>query len=404
MKWTRQHLLGTVVGLTVLVGVIWSFLPTPIDVDLAPVTRGDLLVTIDHEGKTRVKDRYIVSAPLTGRLLRINLRAGDPVRTRETILGVIEPIDPTLLDARTRAQAEATVEAARATHKKALAQVESARAASTQANRELARGRVLRPSRSIADQEFEALVHAVDSRAAELRAAEFAVQIAAFELEQARAALIHTRPRSPGETEPFRFEIPSPITGVVLRVFQESATVTQPGMRLLEIGDPVDLECEIDVLSTDAVKVKPGQRVLLEHWGGPHTLIGRVRLREPSAFTKVSALGVEEQRVNIIVDLIDPPERRPTLGDGYRVEARIVTWEGRDVLRVPAGALFRQGEGWAVFRQEKGRARLRPVTVGPGNGLEAEVVEGLSEGDSVVLHPSDRVRDGVAIVPRPPIR
>lgn len=401
MKLTRRRVLGTAAGLILLAVVVWAFLPAAIEVDVGAVERGTLLVTVDHEGKTRVRERYIVSAPLTGRLLRIELRPGDVVRQRETRLGTIESIDPSLLDARSRKQAEAAVEAAKASQKRAQAQLEVAKAASAQAMKELSRARQLRPNRNIAEEEYESRLYAVERKAGELRTAEFAVQIAAFELEQAKSALLHTLPRSPGETEPMRFEVCSPIDGVVLRVFQESATVTQPGMRLLEIGDPKDLECEIDVLSVDAVKIRPGQSVLLEHWGGPYPLQGRVRVREPSAFTKVSALGVEEQRVNIIVDLIDPPERRSTLGDGYRVEARIIIWEGRNVLKVSAGALFRRGEGWAVFRQEGGRAVQREVRIGQSNGLETEVLEGLDEGDRVILHPSDRVQDGVRTAVRP---
>jgi HlyD family secretion protein len=190
--------------------------------------------------------------------------------------------------------------------------------------------------------------------------------------------------------------IRSPLNGVVLRVFQESSTVVTPGTRLVEVGDPADLECEIDVLSTDAVRVVPGQRVILEHWGETRALEGRVRVREPSAFTKASALGVDEQRVNIIIDLISPPSARPTLGDGYRVEARIVIWESSDVLKIPAGALSRRGGSWAVFRVVEGRAEARTVEIGQNNGLEAEVLAGLKEGDRIILHPSDRVSDGVA--------
>jgi HlyD family secretion protein len=401
VKRSLRNLLLTAFGLGLVGLLVWAFLPGPIEVDLGRVERGELLVTVDHEGKTRVKDRYVVSSMLAGRLVRIGLKPGDAVAARKTLLAVIEPADPALLDVRARAQAEARVEAAKAAKRQAAVNVERARAAHAQATKELERARRLRPGGVVGAEEYESRLYRAETTAAEVRAAEFAVQIADFELEQAQAALIHTRPRSPGETEPFRFDVPAPITGVVLRVFQESATVVQPGTRLLEVGDPADLECEIDVLSADAVKVRPGQRVIIEHWGGERPLVGRVRVREPSAFTKVSALGVEEQRVNIIVDLVDPPAARPTLGDGYRVEARIVAWEGKDVLKVPAGALFRRGDDRAVFALERGRAVLRPVQVGHDNGLEAEVLGGLEEGDEVVLHPSDRIRDGVRVAPRP---
>ncbi|MFM7148372.1 MAG: efflux RND transporter periplasmic adaptor subunit, partial [Gemmataceae bacterium] len=355
MKLTVPRLLMLGLGAALLALIVWAFLPPPVEVDAGVVERGDMMVTVDHEGKTRVKDRYVVSSPLGGRLSRIHLRPGDPVDIRRTMLAIIEPADPALLDVRTRTQAEAGVEAARASLKQAKTNLERTRTLHDQALKELIRVRGLRQNRVISEADFDLLAFKEQTTGAEHRSAEFALRIAEFELEQAQAALIHTRPRSPGETEPFRFEVASPITGVVLRVFQESSTVVQAGTRLLEVGDPVDLECEIDVLSTDAVKVLPGQRVLLEHWGGPEPLNGRVRVREPSGFTKISALGVEEQRVNIIVDLVDLPTKRSTLGDGYRVEARIIIWEGKDVVKVPAGSLFRQGNVWQVFRVEGGR-------------------------------------------------
>jgi HlyD family secretion protein len=400
MKRAVRNVLRVGLGLGALGLVAWAFRPSPVEVDLGRVGRGALLVTVDHEGKTRVKERHEVSAPLMGRLLRIELRPGDAVAAGRTRLAVIEPADPALLDVRARAQAEARVEAAAAARAQAASDVEKARALHDQAEKDLGRVHQLRVRRSIAEQEYDAAVAREQVALAEARSAEFAQRIAEFELEQARAALVHVQPTAPGGAEGVRFEIIAPISGVVLRVFQESATVVTPGTRLLEVGDPADLECEVDVLSTDAVQIRPGQRVILEHWGGEGPLQGRVRVREPAAFTKVSALGVEEQRVNIIIDLIDPPEKRPTLGDGYRVEARIVVWERPDVLKVPAGALFRRGDGWAVFREERGRAAPRPVTIGRSNGLEAEVREGLAENDRVILHPSDRVVAGVAVAPR----
>jgi HlyD family secretion protein len=252
---------------------------------------------------------------------------------------------------------------------------------------------------TVSQQEYDAAVQRERVAAQNLRAAEFAARIAEFELEMAKAVLIRSKPRSPGETLP-RLEILAPVSGQVLRVFQESETVVSPGARLLEVGNPIDLEAEIDVLSADAVKVRPGDRVILEHWGGGEPLAGRVRVVEPSAFTKVSALGVEEQRVYVIVDFVDPPERRPNLGDAYRVEARIVVWESADVLKVPAGALFRRGPEWAVFAVVDGRAEERVVRVGHRSDTEAEVLAGLSEGEQVVLYPGDRVGPGVRVAPR----
>jgi HlyD family secretion protein len=237
------------------------------------------------------------------------------------------------------------------------------------------------------------------ARAQDYRAAMFAKDIAQFELDMAKAALLHTRsdnadPYNPQDHSPLR--ILAPISGQVLRVFQESATVVPAGARLLELGVPSDLEVEVDVLSSDAVNIKPGTRALLEQWGGARPLNATVRRVEPSAFTKVSALGVEEQRVNVILDLKDPPQQRPTLGDGFRVDARIVMWEQENVLQVPTGALFRHRD-WAVFVVQGVRAHQRKVKIDHRNSLSAEVTEGLREGDQVVLHPSDKVRDGVVV-------
>jgi HlyD family secretion protein len=230
----------------------------------------------------------------------------------------------------------------------------------------------------------------------EYKSAKFAEDIAKYELELAKAALIRTRSNSTDA----QFEIRSPITGRVLRVQQESATIVTPGSPLVELGDPRALEIEIDVLSSDAVQVRPGAKVFLEQWGGENALQARVRLVEPSAFTKISALGVEEQRVNVIADFVDPPEARPTLGDQYRVEAKIVTWEKDDVLRVPTSALFRDGDEWSVFVVNDKHARLRTVKIGRRNSRDAEVLEGLTENEQVVLYHSDKLRDGVSVFER----
>jgi HlyD family secretion protein len=397
--WLRKIWLIAGAG-AVLALLVYAFWPQPVDADLAAVTRGRLRVTVDEDGRTRIKERYDVSSPLAGRLLRINLDPGDPVSANDTNLAVIEPTDPTLLDARSRAEAEARVKAADAGQKRAQANLKRDNQALDLAKRDLARARQLVVGRSISVEAMEDIEHKERMAAEDVRASQFAVQIADFELEQAQAALLRTRPRSSGEEESWRFTIRSPISGKVLRTYQESATIVTPGTKLLQLGDATDLEVEIDVLSQDGVKVQPGARVFFEHWGGAEPLEGRVRLVEPAAFTKISALGVEEQRVWVIVDLVTPPEERPTLGDAYRVEARIVVWEGDDVLKVPAGALFRHADGWAVYRDVDGKARLTAVTVGHTNGLETQILDGLKEGDQVVVHPSDMIRDGVALAAR----
>jgi HlyD family secretion protein len=396
---TLERVVVAVIALAVVAAVVYAVLPTPVPVELGTVTRGPLVVTVNQDGKTRVRDRYVVSAPLEGQLIRVTLRAGDRVEAGRTSLAVIEPKEPELLDVTAEAQAQAKVKAAEAAQKKAGPAVKTAEAEAELARQELDRVTPLYERGAASRQEYDSAVQRERIAAQLLRAAHFASQIADFELELARAVLVRSKPRSPGETPP-RLEIVAPVSGRVLRVFQESATVVQPGTRLLEVGDPTELEAEIDVLSVDAVKVRPGARVILEHWGGGEPLAGRVRVVEPSAFTKISALGVEEQRVNVIVDLVDPPEKRPMLGDAYRVEARIVVWESADVLKVPAGALFRRGEAWAVFAVAGGRVVERTVQVGHRSDTEAEVRDGLAEGEKVVLYPGDRVQPGVRVVGR----
>lgn len=396
--WARRTVL-LAIGLGLAGLLVWSFLPAPVAVDLGAVTRGRLEVTVDHEGRTRVRERYVVSSPLAGRLLRIALDPGDPIVAGTTLLAVIEPSVPELLDVRAEAQAEARVKAAEAARERAAPQLRRARASHALAESNLARVQKLSERMAASHQELDDAEHRLRVAAEDVKAAQFASQIADFELALARAALIQTRPSPAGATpgDPGRFEIKAPVNGRVLRVFQESEAAIASGTRLLEVGDPTDLEIEVDVLSADAVTIRPGDRVVLEHWGGTHPLTGRVRLVEPSAFTKVSALGVEEQRVNVVLDIVDPPSRRPSLGDAFRVEARIIVWEADPTLKAPAGALFHHGDGWAVFRARNGRARLQPVQIGRGNGLETQILAGLAEHDSVILHPTDRIHDGAAI-------
>ena len=396
----RKRLPLVIGGLLVAAVALYAAWPAPVPVEVAAAGRGPLRVTVDQDGKTRIHDRYVVSAPLSGRLVRIGLRPGDEVKAGQTILAVIEPRDPDLLDVSARTTAEARVKAAEATVKQAAPNLEKAQASHAQAVRELERARAGGATGAIPPQDVETAATRERTTALELKAAQFASQIAGFELEQAKAALLRTRPPVSGEEEAWRMEIRSPIDGRVLRVLQESATVVTPGMQLLELGDPADLEVEIDVLSTDAVKIRPGAPVVLEHWGGGSPLNARVRLIEPAAFTKKSALGVEEQRVYVIATLTDPPDRWRALGDAYRVEARIVIWESADVLKVPAGAVFPHDDGKAVFAIADGRARRTVIHAGHSNGLETEVLDGLEPGTEVVVYPGDKVRDGTRVRPR----
>lgn len=408
MKNLIRRLIGLLFVGGVIGAVVYGLISVPIEADMATVDRGSIRVTVDQDGKTRIREKYVVSAPLAGRLLRIELEPGDEVVAGETLLAAIEPRDPELLDARSIALAEARVKAAEASVQKMEPMLEEVRAAQEFAESELKRVRNAQSKspQSISPSEVDSKLMAYRTRTALLRTTKHNEEIAKFELDQARAALIRSRPQKEnGATDHasdngWNFTIRSPIDGRVLRVFQESTAVVNSGTSLLELGDPTDLEVEIDVLSRDAVKISAGARVLLEHWGGEKTLQGRVRLVEPSAFTKVSTLGVEEQRVNAIVDLVDPPQDRTALGDGFRVEARIVVAEATDVLKTPTSALFRVGDRWAVFRVVDGLAKKTLVKLGMQNGLEAEVVEGLSAKDQVIVHPADDIDEGVAVRPR----
>ena len=388
----------------VLAAIVLGMLPEPVEADLANVTRGTIRVTVDQDGKTRIRERYVVSAPLAGRLLRIDMDPGQRVDAGKTVLATIEPRDPDLLDARAIVEAEASVNAAEAKLRRMEPILEEAVAAQEFSEAELRRAREsqMQNPQAISASSVEEKLMAYRKQSALVSSAQHAEEIARFELEQARAALIRSRPveadsDSKGDRNGWNIVIRAPVDGRVLRVFQESSAVVAAGEDLLELGDPSDLEVEIDVLSRDAVKIRPGAPVMLEHWGGDETLVGRVRLVEPSAKTKISTLGVEEQRVDVIVDLDDPPTQ---LGDGFRVEARIIIVEAEDVLKIPASSLFRDGEQWAVFCVLNGVVQSRVVEVGLQNGLEAEVKVGLEEHDQVIVHPSDDIVDGVKVLPR----
>jgi HlyD family secretion protein len=380
-------------------GLVWSFWPQPVLVEVTEVARGPLRVTVDEDGRTRVRERYVVAAPLTGRLQRIELDPGDRVTAGETVLAIMDPQEPELLDPRALAQAEARVHAAEAALERAEPAVERERAELAFADSVVARQRALVQSNAVAKERLEEAEMLQCARSQDQRAALFARDIARFELEMARAALLYARPADPITDSP-HFSVKAPVSGQVLRILQRSATVVRSGTELIEVGDARDLEIEVDVLSSDGVAISPGAKAFLEQWGGDKPLDAVVRLVEPSAFTKISALGVEEQRVNVILDLLTPPEQRQSLGDGFRVEARIVLWEERDVLQTPTGSLFRHGDDWAVFVVADGVARRRTVQLGQRNSLVAQVLGGLQAGELVILHPSDQVRDGIAVQQR----
>ncbi|UCF66526.1 MAG: HlyD family efflux transporter periplasmic adaptor subunit [Acidobacteriota bacterium] len=405
MKWKDKRKLTWIVGGALLVLLLaWAFWPRPEPADIATVGRAPLRVTLDEEGETRVRDRFVVSAPLAGRVLRIELEPGDPVEADKTVLAIFQPQTPTLLDARSRAEAEAGVRAARASLERARADRDRAAAELEFAESEVERFRRLAEEKIVSDEQLESAELEARSRAEALEAAEFSAQAARHQLEVARARLLEGSASSanPGQgVVGGPISLRSPIDGVVLRRLRESEAVVAAGEPLIEVGKPEEIEIVADYLSADAVKIRPGDRVLIEEWGGERSLEGRVRRVEPSGFMKISALGVEEQRVNVVIDFVDPPESRPGLADGFRVELRIVLWEGDDVLQVPTGSLFRDADEWAVFAVENGKARLRRVEIGRQGGLVAEVISGLEEGDQVILHPGDSIVDGLRVTPRP---
>ena len=336
-----------VAGVAVAVGLLLR--PAPIPVDVSVVERGALRVTIDEEGETRVHDRFIVSAPLAGRVLRIELEPGDRVVAGETVLATFQPRDPMLLDARTRAEAEARVRAARAALGQAHAERERSGVESDLAESELARQRLLATDGIVSEERLEAAELVARAGVETLRAAEFALRTAEFQLEVAQASLYQVEGGSRAGTDGGGpIVLRAPIDGVVLRRLRESEAIVPAGDPLLEIADPANLEIVSDLLSVDAVKITRGDDVLIDQWGGDHVLLGRVRLVEPSGFMKISALGVEEQRVNVIIDFVDVREAWAALGDGYRVEVRVIIWDAESVLKTPTSSLFRVGENWAV--------------------------------------------------------
>jgi HlyD family secretion protein len=388
----RRVLLSAAVIGTLAGVALW---PRPLAVDLARVTTGPLVVTVDEEGRTRVRDRFVIAAPVSGRVLRIELEPGDRVAAGAAVAR-LQPEESPLLDARTRAEAIAGVRSAEAALGHARAEEQRARTALTQAQRELARTRHLTAAGATATQDLEAREADVSLAADEVDAAVFAVRAAAAEVDRARLrATASVAPRGDDIVV-----VRAPVGGVVLKRLRESETVVPAGEPLIEIGDPRQIEIVTDLLSTDAVRVRPGARATVEQWGGDEVLAAVVRRVEPGGFTKVSALGVEEQRVNVVLDFVDRAEDCALLGDAYRVEVRIVLWESAKVLKVPTNALFRDGARWAVYVASEGRARLAVVELGNQTGQEAEVTSGLTDGAMVVVHPGDLLRDGARVVER----
>lgn len=383
--------------LAAVAGIVWLLMPRAIPVETVAVTRGRFVATVEEDGKTRVRQRYVVAAPLAGQLTRVRLKAGDAVGEGDIVAAILPPPAP-LLDPRSRREAEERLGIAEAALERSKATVERAQAQATQAKAELDRTRALTATGASTAQALERAELAQRVADRDLRAAEFENHAAGHELVQAKA-LLGRYGDDTGPAEPWN--VTAPVSGVVLKVVQESATAVQSGMPLMEIGDPRDIEIVTDVLSTDAVEIRPGADVAIDHWGGPGILSGKVARVEPSAFTKISTLGVEEQRVNVRIDLLSPLQQWSGLGDGYRVDTRITVYAKDDIEIIPAGALFRRGDGWSVYVVENDRAAFRAVDVLRRSGGFAAIGKGLQPGERVIVYPGDQVSAGVRVEARP---
>lgn len=384
------------IGLIIVVlalAVFFALRSPPIDVDVAEVTKGPILVTINDEGETRVRDMFVISAPINGRLMRINLDAGDPVVAGKTVVARIMPVQPDFLNSRNEAETRAQIRSL-----EAVVQSAAARIAQAEADRKLAAANFERIDalygRGFATKTaHDATRAARDSSAARLTEARGAAESARFELRAARARLMAPSTSAGGDI----LSVYSPESGSVLRLTHESETPISAGTPIIEIGNPSDIEIVTDLLSSDAVKIKPGSRVLIENWGGNKPLTGKVQRIEPFGFTKISALGVEEQRVNVIIDFADPVAARERLGHGYRVIVRVVEWEGKDAIQAPISALFRNKGQWSVFVMRGGEAELVPVKIGRMNDEHAQILEGLKTDEDVILHPSEKIGSGTRV-------
>jgi HlyD family secretion protein len=390
----RRKLFVIVIILVVVSATIYGFIPKAVEVDLVDVSRGPLQVTIEEEGRTRLKDRFVVSAPTAGYMQRIGAKVGDPVRKGQ-IVAALEPLRSQALDPRSRAEAEAIVSAIEAGLNAAVEKERAAKADVDYIEKRLERMTNLYTKGSIAKDQLDQIqAEAIKARAVQ-GAAKAAVEVSRADLERAKKTI---QDYTHGRTEKRdTVYVSSPVDGSIFRIYRESEGTVAIGEPLMDIGNAKNLEVRVDLLSSDAVKIKKGARVLFKRWGGEGTLTGIVRVVEPAGFTKLSSLGVEEQRVLVIVDMTSPPDVWRVLGDGYRLEAHFVVWEGKEILQVPASALFRLGTKWAVFLEDSGKARQRIVEIGQRNGLTAEILSGLKEKEKVIAHPDDSIGDGALI-------
>jgi len=388
----RRRILLSAVVCVVVVATVYGFIPKPIQVDLIPVSKGTFQVTIEEEGRTRLKDRFVISAPVAGFMRRIDFKVGDPVQKGQSLI-ILEPMQSQALDPRSRAEAEAVVSAAEASLHAAKEKEHAAQADAGYVEKRSERLKNLFNKGAMArDQLDRAEAEAQKARAFHL-SARAAVDVTRSELERARNTL-KTFENTGKYGKQDLHAITAPVGGRIFRIYRESEGTVYAGEPLMDIGNVENLEVRVETLSSDAVKIKKGTPVIFKRWGGDIPLEGRVKIVEPAGFTKVSSLGVEEQRTLVIADITSPPEQWRVLGDGYRLDAHFVIWEGKNVLQVPASSLFRIEKGWAVFVEDCGRARQRAVQIGQRNGVSAEIISGLKEGETVVVHPDDTLRDG----------
>lgn len=384
----RSRWIPYALGAAVLALIVLGLRPKPAQVEIARATYGPLRATVSEEGKTRIQQRYVVAAPVTGQLRRIPFKPGAEITANTTIVATIDPLPASPLDARNRALAAARRDSART-------MLEKSRTAHELAKSELRRIEQMFAAKTVSPQDLESAQLRETTAAREVASAEGSLAQAEAELAEAGKVA----PASSRQLSSAPIEVRSPVSGRVLRVFQESERAVTSGTPLVEIGDPADLEVVVEMLSRDGAAIPAGAAALLEQWGGPVPLEGRVRLVEPAAFTKISALGVEEQRVNVVVDITTPLEQRRSLGDNFRVEARVIVWEDARALKVPSSGLFRRGNDWAAFVVRDGAAKLVPVKTGRSSGAETQVLDGLKEGDEVILYPGDRIKDGQRVAP-----
>lgn len=389
-----RRLIPLAAALAAITFLVWAFLPRPVEVELAAIAPRSLQVTVEEEGEARIREVFTVSATITGKLQRIGLHAGDEVTEGESVAS-IGPAAPVLLDSRSRAVAEATAAAAQAAMDLGRAQVAQAEATRDFAASEANRATALFQKGAISERAFDNAVRDQRTAQAAVSSALANLAVRQKELESALAVL-----STEGTAARCCIDILAPVSGHVLRVLTESEQVVQPGTPILELGDPGKLEVVVDLLSRDAVRVKPGAAATITGWGGL-PIAARVERVEPSAVTRVSALGIEEQRVTVILALEGAPDDRADLGHGFRVIAAIAIWQAEDVLTIPVGALFRDGQDWATYVVRDGRVALQRIELGERNEGFAQVVGGVHAGDQVILHPSDQVSDGVKVLALP---